>query len=111
MTIGYDAPWRQVHAMILEGVRRTEGVASDPAPFVLQTALSDFYIEYRLSARSETAVASRPEIMSRLYANIVDVFNEHGVQIMSPHYLGDPDHAKVVPQARWYEAPAKRPEK
>jgi hypothetical protein len=47
--------------------------------------------------------------MSELHANIQDVFNEHGVQIMSPHYLGDPAEAKVVPPAKWYPAPAKPP--
>ena len=41
--------------------------------------------------------------------NIQDVFNEHGVQIMSPHYLGDPAQAKVVAKADWYPAPAIQP--
>jgi hypothetical protein len=40
---------------------------------------------------------------------VLDVFNERGVQIMSPHYLGDPATAKVVPKSRWYEAPAQEP--
>jgi hypothetical protein len=43
----------------------------------------------------------RAEVLSALHANIQDVFNENGVQIMSPHYLGDPDDAKVVPPSRW----------
>jgi hypothetical protein len=29
---------------------------------------------------------------------------------MSPHYLGDPKQAKVVPPDRWYESPASKPE-
>jgi hypothetical protein len=45
-------------------------------------------------------------VISELHANIQDVFNEHGVQIMSPHYLGDPETAKVVPPSRWHEPPA-----
>jgi len=48
--------------------------------------------------------------MSDLHANIQDVFNEYGVQIMSPHYLGDPAEAKVVAPAKWYPAPARKPE-
>ena len=47
--------------------------------------------------------------MSALHANVQDVFNEHGVQIMSPHYLGDPATAKVVPREQWYAPPAKPP--
>jgi small-conductance mechanosensitive channel len=93
-TIGYDTPWRQVNAMLIEAARRTPGVLMDPAPQVFQVALSDFYPEYRLVCQ---AVPDQPrpraEVMSLLHANVQDVFNEHGVQIMSPHYLGDPAQA------------------
>ena len=108
VTIGYDTPWRQVHAMLEEAARRTPDVRTEPAPRVFQTALSDFYVEYHLSARcaAESALA-RADAITKLHANIQDVFNEHGVQIMSPHYLGDPAGAKIVPRSRWFEAPAK----
>jgi len=110
VTIGYDAPWRQVHAMLIEAARRTRGALADPQPRVYQTALADFYVEYRLVCQAmPTEPLPRAEIVSMLHANIQDVFNEHGVQIMSPHYLGDPAQAKVVPPAKWYEAPAKPP--
>ena len=101
VTIGYDAPWRQVHAMLLEAAKRTADVVPDPAPYVIQTALSDFYVEYRLVtiARSVGAT-SRVESLGELHGNIQDVFNENGVQIMSPHYLGDPDTPKVVPEGQ-----------
>jgi hypothetical protein len=49
----------------------------------------------------------RAEVLSLLHANVQDVFNEYGVQIMSPHYLGDPTSPKVVPKTRWHPAPAK----
>jgi hypothetical protein len=58
VTIGYDVPWREVQAMLLEAARRTTGVLVEPRPWVAQTALSDFYIEYRLLARMD---AARPE--------------------------------------------------
>jgi len=52
----------------------------------------------------------RPHAMWRLYTamhqNILDVFNEHGVQIMTPAYEGDPEQPKVVPKEQWYQAPA-----
>jgi small-conductance mechanosensitive channel len=109
VTIGYDTPWRQVEAMLIEAARRTPGVLSEPAPRVFQTALSDYYPEYLLVAQA-TAMKAKPraETMSALHRNIQDVFNEHGVQIMSPHYMTDPDEAKVVPPQRWYEPPATR---
>ena len=111
VTIGYDTPWRQVEAMLVEAARRTPGVLETPAPQVFQTALSDYYPEYRLVAQ---AVPSRPrpraEVVTMLLANIQDVFNEHGVQIMSPHYMADPPAAKLVPPEGWYAAPARKPE-
>jgi small-conductance mechanosensitive channel len=107
VTIGYDTPWRQVEAMLLEAARRTPGVLEAPPAQVFQTALSDFYPEYRLVAQ---AIPSQPrpraELLSMLHANIQDVFNEYAVQIMSPHYLGDPSEEKRVPKDKWFTAPA-----
>ncbi len=109
-TIGYDAPWRQVHAMLIEAATRTQGILAEPAPRVFQTALSDFYVEYRLVCQAAaTEPRPRAEVQSNLHANVQDVFNEHGVQIMSPHYFGDPADAKVVPKAKWYAPPAEPP--
>ena len=108
VTIGYDTPWRQVHAMLIDAARRTRDVAQDIAPAVFQTALTDFYVEYRLVCQSTaTEPVPRAVAQSALHANIQDVFNENGVQIMSPHYLGDPKQPKVVPPERWYVPPAK----
>jgi small-conductance mechanosensitive channel len=110
VTIGYSTPWRQVHAMLEEAARRTDGIDREPAPYVRQTALADFYIEYRLIAHSPIDDATeRVHMLSALHANIQDVFNEYGVQIMSPHYMTDPAEAQVVTKERWYTAPAKPP--
>jgi len=110
VTIGYDTPWRQVEAMLLEAAQRTPGILEVPPAQVFQTALSDFYPEYRLVAQ---AIPSQPRpravLLSMLHANIQDVFNEYCVQIMSPHYLGDPTEEKRVPREQWYAAPAQEP--
>jgi small-conductance mechanosensitive channel len=83
-------------------------VLTSPTPYVIQTALSDFYVEYRLVAcASPAAPAERVRTVSELNANVQDAFNEHGVQIMSPHYLDDPSAPKVVPRAKWFAPPAK----
>jgi small-conductance mechanosensitive channel len=111
VTIGYGAPWRQVQAMLVEAAHRTSGVLAEPEPRVFQTALSDFYVEYRLVcqlARTCTA-QERAEALNELHGHVLDVFNEYGVQIMSPHYLGDPAQAKVVPPAGFHAAPARKP--
>lgn len=102
VTIGYSTPWRQVHAMLLEAANRTPGVAGEPKPYVVQTALSDFYVEYKLCAQSnKNAPRRRAEALNQLHANILDVFNENGVQIMSPHYRSDPAEPQVVPPGPW----------
>ena len=46
---------------------------------------------------------------TEMHRNIQDVFNENGVQIMSPAYKGDPAEPKVVPKERWYTPPATDP--
>jgi small-conductance mechanosensitive channel len=110
VTIGYSTPWRQVHAMLEEAARRTPEVAREPQPIVRQTALSDFYVEYRLVAYTPVEHPGlRIDVLNRLHGNIQDVFNEHGVQIMSPHYMKDPAAPQVVPKESWYLAPARPP--
>jgi small-conductance mechanosensitive channel len=111
VTIGYDTPWRQIHAMLIEAARRTSGVLADPPPRVFQHALSDYYPEYRLVCQaSQSSAHSRAEALTALHANIQDVFNEYGVQIMSPHYMADPVSAKVVAKQDWYPPPAVQPD-
>ncbi len=107
VTIGYDTPWRQVEAMLIEAARRTPSVLSEPRPKVFQTALSDFYPEYLLICQAvPDDPVPRAEVMSTLHANIQDVFNEYNVQIMSPHYRADPEKEKLVPKEGWFRAPA-----
>ena len=85
VTIGYSAPWRQVHKLLISAALATEGVLHDPGPFVLQTGLNDFYVSYELNAY--TAIPGQMQtVYSRLHQNIQDRFNEAGVEINSPHY-------------------------
>lgn len=105
VTIGYDAPWRQVHALLLLGAERTSNVRKAPAPYVVQRALSDFYVEYTLILHLQSE-RLRIETLSSLHANIQDAFNEFGVQIMSPHFMLQPQQNVVVPPSKWHSAPA-----
>ena len=45
-------------------------------------------------------------MLDTLHRHIQDAFNEYGVQIMSPMYIGDPAGPKVVPPSLWHAAPA-----
>jgi small-conductance mechanosensitive channel len=106
--IGYEAPWRQVEAMLLQAAERTPGLLKAPAPFVLKLALGDFCVTYQINVYCD-----QPQQMAQLYSalhqNILDAFNEYGVQIMTPAYEGDPAQPKVVPKDQWYAAPARGP--
>ena len=106
--IGYDTPWRQVVAMLKMAAERTPGVLKEPAPYVLQKSLGDFTVIYELNAHCED-VAQMNQHYSDLHANIQDVFNEYGVQIMSPNYEDDPEQPKLVKPEDFYTAPAQPP--
>ena len=106
--IGYDVPWRQVEAMLLQAAERTEGLLKDPKPFVRHKSLGDFAVNYELNAYCEDA-SRMMALYTEMHRNIQDVFNENGVQIMSPAYKADPAEPKVVPKERWYTPPATEP--
>jgi small-conductance mechanosensitive channel len=103
--IGYDVPWRQVEAILLEAASRTPDLLKDPPPFVLQLGFGEFCINYELNVYCADERAM-PALYTALDRNIVDVFNEYGVQIMTPAYISDPQRPKVVPKKDWHSAPA-----
>ena len=106
--IGYETPWRQVEAMLLLAADRAKGTEKSPPPYVLQKSLGDFCVVYEINAycRDANAIA---RTYTELHRNILDVFNEYGVQIMTPAYEGDPAVAKVVPRDQWFLGPATPP--
>ncbi|HEY6307535.1 MAG TPA: mechanosensitive ion channel domain-containing protein, partial [Candidatus Angelobacter sp.] len=103
--IGYDAPWRQVEGMLLLAARRTRGVRANPAPFVLELSLNTFDITYEVNTYLEPGQLEYV-VTAELNRNILDAFNEFGVQIMTPAYIADPQQDKVVPREQWHRPPA-----
>jgi small-conductance mechanosensitive channel len=103
--IGYETPWRQVEAMLLEAARRTRGLAADPQAFVMVKKLGDFAVTYELNVSCDDVKAMNP-LYTALHRHVLDVFNEYGVQIMTPAYERDPAEPKIVPPQDWYLAPA-----
>ena len=104
--IGYEVPWRQVHAMLLMAAERTEGLLQQLQPFVLKKSLDDFCVTYELNVYCADAKNS-PQFYDGLHQNILDVFNEYQVQIMTPAYERDTPEPKIVPKEQWYAEPAK----
>lgn len=106
--IGYDTPWRQVEAMLLGAARKTRTVRETPAPFVLEVSLNSFDITYELTVFL-TGEAPVNAVRAELNRNILDEFNQYGVQIMTPSYVTDPPKPAVVAPENWFAEPSERP--
>jgi len=85
VTIGYDVPWKDIHVALIDAALKTEMTEKEPAPFVLQTSLDDFYVSYQINVYTKEPT-KQPRIYSSLHQNIQDSFNAAGIEIMSPHY-------------------------
>ena len=104
VSIGYDVPWRQVHQLLVNAARSTPGVMSHPKPFVLETELQDYYPCYQINAYIKEA-DQLSQIYSDLHQNIQDVFNEAGIEIMSPLYYAERDGSAVTIPAEYQQKP------
>jgi small-conductance mechanosensitive channel len=107
--IGYETPWRQVEAMLFMAADRTAGLAKEPRPFVLVRKLADFAVTYELNAYC-LDVPGMFRVYDELHRHVLDVFNEYGVQIMTPAYEADPPVPKIVPAKDWHLPPAPAPD-
>ncbi|MDR0597790.1 MAG: mechanosensitive ion channel family protein [Treponema sp.] len=85
VTMGYAVPWRQVHEILLGAARKTAFAEEKPGPFVLQTALDDYYARYQINLYTK-AVEKVPSIYSELYQNLQDGFVEAGISLTAPSY-------------------------
>jgi len=106
IAVGYGVPWRQVHELLRMAAERTPGVRTNPPPRVLQSGLEDMAVHYTLLVGLEQQ-HTRGLVLSALRANVLDLFNEYGVPIVTPSYEADPPEPKVVPKSEWYAAPAR----
>lgn len=109
ITIGYDVPWRTIHQLMIDAALKTDGLQSEPKPFVLQTSLDDFYVSYQINAYTSVPEKAA-RIYSDLHSNIQDSFNEAGVEILSPHYRAARDGNTVTIPPQYlpenYKAPS-----
>jgi small-conductance mechanosensitive channel len=108
VTLGYDNPWRLIHETLINAARATDGILAEPVPFVLQTALGDFYVSYELNAYTDQP-NKMAVISSELHQNIQDYCNQAGIEILSPHYgaLRDGNQSTIPPDQlpKDYQAP------
>lgn len=86
VTIGYEEPYEKIYKILLEAAKRSEGILKEPAPFVLQTSLDDYWVSYEINCYTNQA-NNIQQLYSTLHQNIQDTFNEAQVEIMSPAYM------------------------
>jgi len=114
ITIGYDTPWASIYQLLTDAALATEGIKTDPKPFVLQISLNEFHVTYQLNAYTSLA-NNMSTLYSRLHQNIQDKFNEAGIEIMSPHFTSLRDGNEIrVPgdyKPEGYEKPGFKVEK
>lgn len=84
VTIGYDVPWQQIKHIMESAAAETKGIKKNPKPFMMTTALDDFYVEYEINAFTDNS-ETLPRVYSELHQNLLRRFFEEGVEIMSPH--------------------------
>jgi len=94
VTIGYDMEWTLIRDLLLAAASDTPGIQSHPKPFVLVTALDDFYVEYEINAFTQHSEILS-DIYSSLHQNILDRFHSNGVEIMSPHIFAHRNDLEV----------------
>ncbi len=100
-TIGYDVDWRTVHKLLIEGAARTEQIATDPAPRVMEKSFGNYSVEYELRAWTKTSDGIF-ESYAALRRNVLDAFADGGVEIMTPTILSHRDASELaVPKERF----------
>ena len=100
ITLGYDLAWEEANKLLVRAARKTHLIQKTPKPFVLQTSLDDNYVTYELNVYTKQA-NKMAAIYSELNTNLLDVFNEAGVEIVSPKYVASRDgNASTVPSQK-----------
>jgi small-conductance mechanosensitive channel len=107
ITFGYSTPWQTVHEILINAALATPHVLKNPRPFVLQTAMDDFYANYQINCYSKE-VDLVPKIYSELYQNIQNGFHAAGIDMTVPHLRASmpyEDPAKIFPPPQALAAP------
>lgn len=110
VTVDYGTPWRKIEAMLLESAARTSGVLHNGKETVWKSGLHPSAVEYTLVTWIDDPDRRRM-ILTELNGNILDVFNEYGVELVTTEFrtnLPSSDEGYLVPAERWYEPPASK---
>jgi small-conductance mechanosensitive channel len=96
ITFGYSTPWQTVQAVLIQAAMKTKYVQPEPKPFVLQTAMDDFYANYQINIFTKN-VDKVPTIYSDLYKNIQNGFHAAGIDMTVAHFRSNMPAAPYTP--------------
>jgi small-conductance mechanosensitive channel len=85
LTVGYDVPWRLAVELITEAARKSEDVLDHPAPFVLIRNLGNNATEMELNIYTNEP-EKQPAIFSDINKNIRDLFEQNGINMVTPQF-------------------------
>ena len=85
-TFTYKVPRQTIESYLLEATTRCTLLLKEPAPFVLVTALEDFYTRYEINAYTKET-HQLFAVYSELHKHILDVFREHDLEPTSSHFI------------------------
>ncbi len=86
VSLGYEVAWRRVHELLGAAAGDTKGVLTQPAPFVREESLDAFSVIYELNAFIDRP-DSMQEIRARLLRNVLDTFEQNGVELLTPDHI------------------------
>jgi small-conductance mechanosensitive channel len=96
ITFGYSTPWQTVQAVLIDAALKTGHVQKEPRPFVLQTAMDDFYANYQINFYTKE-VDKVPAIYSELYKNIQNGFHAAGIDMTVAHFRANLPYEPYTP--------------
>ncbi|MBQ8988629.1 MAG: mechanosensitive ion channel [Prevotella sp.] len=85
-TFTYKVPRATIESYLLEGASRCSLLMKEPKPFVLVTALEDFYTRYEINGYTKETDRLF-EVYSEMHKHIIDVFLEHDLDPTSSHFV------------------------
>ena len=99
ITMPYEIFWQEVHQLAKKACDAVDLLEKNPEPFILQTSLDDFYVSYQVNAYTKFP-HKQALIYSELHKQLMDVFHEAGIELLSPHFQAIRDGSeKDMPMA------------
>lgn len=85
ITLGYEICQYKVEKLLIQAAKKIPFILEEKEPFVLRKNLNESFITYELNVH--TVLTDKiPTIYSDIHKNILDLFNQEGIEVLSPTY-------------------------